>query len=222
MRTAALTVGLMAVFTLLLIATRAATRALSAAQTPTPSSLLAFNPCALPCLWGLTAGLSTREDALAVLPTTTGHAVADVGAGLLYFTIDAQEHGSAQGIVLIDLNDRATVQTLRLSPITAGLPVATLAEALLYGLPPRSVFRTCDGITPPRLLIIFGEDAELMVEALLPARISPSMPLTLFDLSVRNIRSSYDARASFGCSVETGWRGFAPRWHYFAATPAAS
>lgn len=216
MRIAALTVGLMTVFTLLIIATRA----LGAAQSPSASSLLATNPCALPCLWGVTAGQSTREEALAVLPTTTGQPVADVGAGLLYFTVAAEHHGSAQGIVLIDLNDRSTVQTLRLSPITAGLPVATLAEALLYGLPPRSVFRTCDGITPPRLLIIFGEHAELMVEAVLPTHVSPSMPLTLFDLSVRNIRSSYDARASFGCSIETGWRGFAPRWRYFAATPA--
>lgn len=207
--------GLFLIFTLLI----GSIRALGAAHPLHTTSLLADNPCALPCLWGITPGASTRADVIAILPDTTGQPVADVGAGLLYFTIDAGDRGSAQGVVLIDLNDRTTVQTVRLSPLSQGQPIATLADALLYGLLPRSVYRTCTGITPVRLLIIFGDNAELMVEALFPERLSPALPLTLFDLSVRNIRSAYDARASFGCSVETGWLGFAPRWRYFAAAP---
>jgi hypothetical protein len=194
-------------------------RTLGAARPLHVTSLLADNPCTLPCLWGITPGTSTRADVLTILPETTGQPVADVGAGLLYFTIDAGDRGSAQGVVLIDLGDRTTVQTVRLSPLTQGHPIATLADALLYGLPPRSVYRTCAGITPIRLLIIFGDDAELMVEALFPERLLPAQPLTLFDLSVRNIRSAYDARASFGCSVETGWLGFVPRWRYLAVDP---
>ncbi|MCS7070476.1 MAG: hypothetical protein NZM00_03150, partial [Anaerolinea sp.] len=197
-----------------------AARVLGVAHPLHVTSLLADNPCALPCLWGITPGHSTRADVLTVLPDSTGQPVADVGDGLLYFTIDVGERGSAQGVILIDLNDRTTVQTVRLSPLEQGRPIATLADALLYGPPPRSVYRTCNGITPARLLIIFGDNAELMVEALLPERLSPGLPLTLFDISVRNIRSAYDARASFGCSVETGWLGFAPRWRYFSADPA--
>ena len=64
----------------------------------------------------------------------------------------------------------------------------------------------------------FGAHDQLLVELFLQGELAPDTPITVFDLSGVGSRSLYDARSSFGCSVESGWMGFAPLWKYFSTT----
>lgn len=84
---------------------------------------------------------------------------------------------------------------------------------ITFGKPDR-VFRTCDGIFPARLMLIYGEGNGTIAEVLVHRGLSPETPITYIERALPYARSEFDLRASFGCAVEVTWQGFAPVWVY--------
>jgi hypothetical protein len=111
------------------------------------------------------------------------------------------------------------VESVRMSAIDLFTNIGQFGDLLLAGQKPNHVFHTCTYVLPVRFLMTFGAYDELLVELFPQGGLAPNTPITLFDLSSIGSRSLYDARSSFGCTVESGWLGFAPLWKYFAVSP---
>lgn len=179
---------------------------------PADPSLIARNSCALPCFFGVTPGATTRDEAPAILDQTV--AATQVSDFLITFPLVDNEGRAALASLYFEPGGVLTsIQLIAIDPLTN---LGQLSDLLLAGETPARLFRTCDLVVPVRFLMLLGEHDQILVELYPEHSLAPDTPLTLFDLSVVGSRSLYDARASFGCSVDTGWYGFAPLSRYFA------
>ena len=174
-------------------------------------SVLASNPCSLPCLFGITPGQTTRAQAIAILKPYKPTQISDA---VIIFPLLDHSGRMADASVSFDANAQAT--SVRITAVDLFANVATLRDLLNSGQKPTHLFRTCDAILPVRFLISFGAGDELLAELFPQGDLSLSTPITTLDLSTAAARSLSDARLSFGCSVETVWMGFAPMWKYFS------
>lgn len=183
---------------------------LAGAISSTPNqSLLAANPCTLPCFFGVTPGSTTRAQAVDHLNKTVG--VTLVSDTLLTFPL---VDSSGQSALVSLINDAdGLVESIRVTAISTDL--AQFGDLLLTGQTPVQVFRTCVDMDNVRFLMTFGAGETLLLELFPQGKLTPSTPVTLVDIARPGQRSLTDARSSFGCSVETRWYGFAPLWKYF-------
>lgn len=183
--------------------------------TPTDGSMIARNPCALPCFFGITPGETSREQAadfLAWYVTAAQVSDSQVSDSLITFPlIEDDRHAT---LATLSFEPGGGLDSVRLVAVMPVVGVGQFSDVLLAGQKPTRAFRTCDGVLPVRFLITFGAQDQIMVELFAADGLQPATPITLFDISTAGSRSLYDARASFGCSVETGWLGFAPPWRY--------
>ncbi|MCC6804993.1 MAG: hypothetical protein IT319_19080, partial [Anaerolineae bacterium] len=180
-------------------------------SAPPNPSLLAANPCALPCFFGVTPGSTTRAQATALLSKTVG--ITLVSDTLLTFPL---VDSSGQSALVSIVNDaEGLVESVRIIAIGTDTNLAQFGDLLLTGQTPVQVFRTCADMDTVRFLMTFGAGETLLLELFPQGKLTPSTPITLVDIARPNQRSLTDARSSFGCSVETHWYGFAPLWKYF-------
>lgn len=180
-------------------------------SAPPNPSLLAENPCALPCFFGITPGITTRAQAVEHLGSTVG--ITPVSDTLLTFPL---VDNNGQGALVSILNDAdGLVESIRVIAIGTDTNFAQFGDLLLAGQTPVQVFRTCADMDNVRFLTTFGAGETLLLELFPQGKLTPSTPITLVDIARPNQRSLTDARSSFGCSVETRWYGFAPLWKYF-------
>jgi hypothetical protein len=186
-----------------------ASRLLPAPRDP---SLIARNPCALPCFFGVTPGVTTRDKAPDILARHV--AATQVSDYLITFPLVDQEGRAALASLYFEPGGLLT--SARLIAIDSFTDLGQISDLMLAEQTPSHLFRTCIGVLPIRFLVTFGEQEQTLVELFPQEALTPDTPLTLFDLSVAGSRSLYDARASFGCSVETRWFGFAPVSRYLA------
>lgn len=180
--------------------------------TPTGGSIIARSPCALPCFSGVTPGNASHDD-------TTRFVARYVAAPALTnapITFPLFEGESVTSLVTMSFETDGSLNSLRLVAVAPVAGVGQLSDVLLAGQKPTHVFRTCDGVLPVRFLMTFGAADQVMVELFVEGELAPETTITLLDISAAGSRSLYDARASFGCSVETGWHGFAPLRTYFS------
>lgn len=190
-----------------------AARFIGRSLPPSGSSIVFESPCALPCVLNIVPGSARRDAAFAALEASGAEPVV-LGVGLIAFQVYDPAGSAAQGLLLISFEDQQTVETVRISPIDPDVHIMQLGD-LVLDRPAPAVFRSCSEVRPVRMLLLFGENREIIAEILPDGRLTPHTPLTLLDVSARNVRTLYDARASFGCSVEVEWRGFAALWRYF-------
>lgn len=180
-------------------------------SAPPNSSLFAANPCALPCFFGLTPGITTRAQAIDHLSKTVG--VTLVSDTLLTFSL-VDSNGQSALVSIVNDAD-GLVESVRIIAIGTETDLAQFGDLLLTGQTPMQVFRTCADMDNVRFLTTFGAGETLLLELFPQGKLTPSTPITLVDIAPPNQRSLTDARSSFGCSVETRWYGFAPLWKYF-------
>lgn len=183
----------------------------SVSSAPPNPSLLAANPCALPCFFGVTPGSTTRAQAAALLSKTVD--VTLVSDMLLTFPLVDSSGKSALVSIVNDAD--GLVESVRIIALGSNTSLAQFGDLLLAGQTPGQVFRTCAEIDNVRFLMTFGAGETLLLELFPQGKLTPSTPVTLVDISPPDQRSLTDARSSFGCSVETHWYGFAPLWKYF-------
>jgi hypothetical protein len=178
---------------------------------PPDTSLLERNPCALPCFFGVTPGVTTRDQAEELLSESVG--VTRVSDTLLTFPLMDNSGRAALVSILSDAN--RLVESVRMSSIDFDPDLEQFGDLLLTGQTPVQVFRTCADMDHVRFLMTFGAGESLLIELYPNGKLTPTTPITLVDISRPGQRSLTDARSSFGCSVETHWYGFAPLWKYF-------
>ncbi len=184
---------------------------------PSRYVFLMENPCKLPCVYGLIPGETERTAALAIAER--------IAAGHVIYSLDSQsgmsmrihtEAGVVLGMVTLDLPNSTLVRALGFSPApeTKG-SLGSLGDLLAAGLQPTRVYRSCD-TTIPRMLIAFSDQPQVIAELRLAEHLRPETPVTFLRVFASSDTTLSEALTSFGCAVETGWRGFAPGWVYFA------
>lgn len=180
-------------------------------SVPPNPSLLAANPCALPCFFGVTPGSTTRTQAIERLGNTVS--IVLVSDTLLTFPLVDSSGKSALVSIINDVD--GLVESIRIIAISSNTSLAQFGDLLLTNQTPVQVFRTCADMDTVRFLMTFGAGETLLLELFPQGKLTPSTPITLVDIARPGQRSLTDARSSFGCSVETRWYGFAPLWKHF-------
>lgn len=180
--------------------------------SPGARSLIADNPCALPCFYGVTPGETHFNEAARVLERYFDATLVD--DALITFPITGSD--GTTSVTSLGFEANGTLGAMFVASVAPFAGLGQFSDLLLAGQQPSRVYRTCDGVSPIRFLITFGTENRVLAELFAEDQLTPQTAVTLLDMSAPGSRSLYDARTSFGCSVETGWHGFAPMWRYFA------
>lgn len=177
---------------------------------PPAHSILALNPCALPCFYGISPGTMTRAQAV----DTLVHSVEAATVGDYVLAVPLADADGRVSIASIEADADGQIESVRVSQPYWIADVARLGEIILARGAPTRVFRTCTGIQPMRLLLSFGKANDLTIELLPEGRLAPDSPISVFRLIRAGSRTLDELRESFGCSVGVPWRGFAALWRY--------
>ncbi len=182
---------------------------------PVPS-VMAANACDLPCVFGVTPGVTNRDDAI-----TLYEAIASQPSSFLTqlersFTIgtDAPNAGFTIALVRFERPVGGAVLAVRLYEMSSSIQLGTVGDLLLEKQEPTRVYSTCER-DAPILLLLFADGAIARIE--FEGRLLPSTPLKLFAISADMEATLPPLLASFGCTRETTWHGFAPAWVYQTA-----
>jgi hypothetical protein len=178
-------------------------------------SLITTPNCVFPCTFGIVPGDTDRAQAAATAERLADEVFADQSDTRLAFRLVDHDGYIAQVLVTFGYMQNRRVGAFGLFKDSPQVDIGQLSDLILAGYTPNNVFRSCDGATPRRMLMTFGEADRLMVEFHLDGDLDFETDITLLEVYAPNARTLGDARASFGCSVETGWLGFAPLWRYF-------
>ncbi|MDX2162737.1 MAG: hypothetical protein SF162_15565 [bacterium] len=176
------------------------------------------NSCALPCIYGITLGESTRADTVQHVQGFSDSILAPLGAPIIFTTFHAGQRAIDGAFDFGGMMGGAG-DTVLAGQFYAndGSRLWTLGELLLMGHDPQQVRRSCSGVYPPRLILNF-EQGDLTAGLLLTEpRLTPQTPVILLYIA-HQLPMYLQAQRNFfaiGCSVETEWRGFAPLAWYF-------
>lgn len=173
---------------------------------------LAYSSCSFPCIFGITPGVSSRTEALDQLSQLV--LVTDPSQNVFGLPVAGAPPETVLPYTLeIQYGEDEKTETLRLIANING-ELARLGDVLRLGGTPTRVFRACNGVFPVRMLLAFGQYEQLVVELILRDGLDPSSPVVMVDAARVGTRTLFDARESFGCSIEVRWHGFAPLWRY--------
>jgi hypothetical protein len=182
---------------------------------PDHPSLITQNPCDLPCVYGITPGETNREQVLALVAQIAGdnYSEGPVDGGGLIFRI---EHNGFAVLGMVALNRSRDTQVRSVGMVPVGEDdLGRLGDLIAIGLQPVAVYRSCD-TTIPVMLIGFGTDSRIVAELPLARRLRPETPISFLRVYQDEGNTLGESILSFGCVIETGWHGFAPRWAYSA------
>ncbi len=176
---------------------------------PPHTSLFSKSICALPCVYRLTPGVSTRDQAR---QTFTPSALSlslineDQPAYILRQTADSS--------LLADIDfGSATSQTVRsveLFPLSATFALGTLSDFMLAGYLPSRVLSSCYGDI---LIITLGAGDEY-IEVARADGLAPNTVIRLLGTTVRSDEALTHSLDQFACASEQRWTGFAAAWKY--------
>lgn len=203
-----------------LCGTSISTALILGSRMPLPDNVspLARSTCLLPCTLEIIPGETTRADALIRLEKI--FFVQDPLQSLFGLPeLVSPTSESLPFTLQIQYNGEDKVSSLRLIA-NPNLAVAKLGDLLQLGGEPARVFRSCVGMFPFRMLMVFGVHEQTTVELLLHGELNVDTPVIMMHTAEPGTRTLYDARQSFGCTVESVWRGFAPLWRYIEDAPA--
>jgi hypothetical protein len=178
------------------------------------TSLFTANSCTLPCLFGVTPGVTLRNDAMMILERQ----------GLSYSFLSqnqsasftTRENRSVPQSTLTLLNFGAAgdmrVTATYLYQMTAGNDLGILSDFLLASYQPIRVFSNCQSIQ--RIYIVFEQ--QVMVQIAFDHQLK-------LDDQVMMVASARDDEAlrpvgGFACETVSDWLGFAPLWKYQACS----
>lgn len=185
---------------------------------PASASFIVQNPCPLSCVYGITPGATNRDKAIVVIQQIAGenYTYSPVNETALFFRVESRS-GPILGLLSFNLPSNTLVRAAGFSPFEAEDDLGLLGDLMAAGLQPARVYRSCETMIP-RMLIAFGENSQVIAEFRLSSHLRPDTPLTYLWVSMSNTTTLTEALTSFGCAVETSWRGFAPRWVYLSVS----
>jgi len=181
---------------------------------PPAGVFITENVCRLPCVYGIIPGRTERTAALAIAERISAGNFSLENQSGTFMRIDTGA-GVVLGMIAFDLPDSTLVRALGFSPAPES-SLGSLGDLLAAGLQPAGVYRSCDTAIP-RMLIAFGDQPQVIAELRLAEHLRPATPVTFLRVFASSDTTLSEALTSFGCTVESEWRGFAPRWVYFAA-----
>jgi hypothetical protein len=182
------------------------------------TSVITRERCFVPCTFGVVPGTTDRREAEGLMERATNGDYLVSSDGRVSFVVQDGNGRNVAGLIHFSFMERTRVGSISLFVQDANADLGQLGDLLLAGYQPRRAYRSCEG-TPPRMLITFGVEDRLVVEMALADGLTPETPLTVMDIYAPNVSSIESTLAGFGCSVETGWLGFAPLWKYFNVKP---
>ncbi len=175
------------------------------------ASALTRNPCALPCFFGVIPGETSRDQAGEVLAQ---YDIQPTVVSDYLMTFPLVDPDGRLINVSIYFGADGLVDTVRVFASDLFAQVGRVGDLLLAGQVPHRLFRTCNQVFPGRYMMTFGQYDQVLVELLPSGNLAPNTPIVTLDIATVGSRSLYDARASFGCTVNSVWRGFAAAWKY--------
>jgi hypothetical protein len=183
---------------------------------PPAASFIARNPCDLPCVYGVTPGQTSADQVRLIIEELSGGTFSDspMDGGSLVFQLE-RDGISVFGMMALNMPTATLINAISLLPSDPD-DLGSLGDLMAAGLHPTHVYRSCD-TTIPVMLIAFGEESRVVAEMPLGKRLHPSTPLTFMRVYPEGEDALAESLLSFGCTVELGWRGFAPRAAYLDA-----
>jgi hypothetical protein len=183
---------------------------------PPRASFIAQNPCALPCVYGITPGETSTEQARLIVEQLSGGTFSDspMDGGSLVFQLQNDEI-AVFGMMSLNVPAATLISAVSLLPGNPG-DLGTLGDLMASGLHPAHVYRSCD-TTIPTMLVAFGDDSRVVAEMPLGRGLHPETPLTFLRIYPAGGDPLAESLLSFGCTVEIGWRGFVARAAYLDA-----
>jgi hypothetical protein len=164
-------------------------------------------------LYAITPGETEAEDARTITDQLSDGLSSDssLDGGSIVFRMDT-DHFALLGIVSLELPNGRLVRAMGISAAGAN-NLGRLGDLMATGLQPTQVYRTCD-ITIPLIFVAFGQDTRVIAEMPLGKRLRPETPITFMRVYADGRDALAESLLSFGCAVELGWHGFAPRRVY--------
>lgn len=191
------------------------TAAMRLGTTAAPhESLLTRNTCSLPCLFGVTPGISTRTQAMPVLGS--------FGVSYSYFDMSTgkyQFHSSASPVSLVMyltvgnpfLGDVRWLQLLEASSVRS---LGRLGDFVLAGYEPARVFSHCQD---SHRAIIALSDGRTLLQVPYELRLLPNTPILQVSTTGDDESLTRSINA-FVCADVAPWQGFAATWKYLSAS----
>ena len=181
---------------------------------PSAETAVGKNPCALPCVYGITPGATDRLTAFSTVDqialnrsfltmTRTSFTLPDSVLGLLTFDQQAEQ---------------ATVSSVGLwgmSTRLGSVEIGEFSDLLERGWRPERVFLTCDFTSIIQMFIIMDEGRVLTRIPL--ATIGIDAPVLSFTMYGGRGGADQFMDANVECLTETQWLGFAAPWRYLQA-----
>ncbi len=180
--------------------------------TPQPSraeSVLALNPCVLPCLYGITPGQTSRDEVLGVIKAASH----DGAAHLSLVVVDAEER---RAIDAVSFDQNEIVTSTLLSNDGRYVNIGQLSDLMLVGLMPHHLFLYCYPGSFAAYLT-FGENDQVQVGLKPGDQLAPDTPILVVKEPAANTADDFTFLGD--CAVVTNWLGFAPLWKYQATLP---
>jgi hypothetical protein len=179
---------------------------------------LSRSDCRLPCVFGITPGITTRSEAIRLAEAI---AVEDSNTSGNNVNFTVSDFANQRVIIVLEFtNDQpALVRTIRISPRDTTAQIWRLGDLLANSLTPLHTLREC----APRLSfihVIFGENSQMIATVIARERLSPYDPLLMLDLSIGQPGLPPYNRLPIGCQHVTDWHGFTPYEVYRARTYA--
>ncbi len=176
------------------------------------ASLFSANPCPLPCVFGVTPGVTLRNEAMMTLEQQgMSYSFLSQNQSASFTT---RENRTAPQSTLTLLNFGAAgdmrVTATFLYQMAAGNELGVLSDFLLAGYQPTRVYANCQNAQ--RLYSVFEQ--LLMVQVALEDRIEAGNPVMMV-ASARDA-ASLTPVGGFACATVSAWQGFAPLWKYQA------
>jgi hypothetical protein len=190
---------------------------IGAAVTQTDHAFaLTGSDCALPCVFGITPGVTTRQEAL-VIAGERANLNRLATNDSIYFNV--RDGDQRRVLVVLEFTNESPsrVRTIRISRRDTDAQVWRLGDLLTTGREPLYTLREC-APTLSLLYLVFGSDSEMIAMVSANRRLSPFDLLILLDIEVGQQGLPTYNRLPMGCQHLTHWHGFAPYQVYKSRT----
>jgi hypothetical protein len=176
-------------------------------------SIVTDNTCALPCVYGIMPGISTRDQASRLFDRSALSFT--MLSEIKPVSILRESDSSRSMMVRIDFSSASSdiVHSVQIYQISPDYNLGFLSDLLLAGYEPRSVYAACGDAN--RMILVLDEPG-LYVQVTPEAQLTPNHAIMLLGVTTDGEGLSQTIR-NFGCAVVTDWMGFASQWKYQAA-----
>lgn len=173
------------------------------------TSIFTANPCALPCIFGVTPGVTLRNDAMVALEQQgMSYSFLSQNQSASFITRESRTSRSTLTLLNFGAAGDMRVTAAYLYQMAAGNELGVLSDFLLAGYQPRRVYANCQ--SAQRLYIAFEQP--LIVQIASNNQIKPNVPVMMVASSRGD--QPLEPVGGFACETESEWIGFAPLWKY--------